>query len=71
MNVPAISARLRQKCAQAALRCVPMLAIMLFGTFAAWGQATTSVRGTISDSSGGSVAGATVTITNSESHRNW
>jgi hypothetical protein len=32
-----------------------------------WGQATTSVRGTITDASGGAVGGATVTITNAES----
>jgi len=33
----------------------------------AWGQATTSVRGTVTDSSGGYVGGATVTLTNPES----
>jgi hypothetical protein len=33
----------------------------------AWGQATTSVRGTITDISGGAVGGATVTITHPES----
>ena len=33
----------------------------------AWGQATTSLRGTVTDSSGGYVAGASVTLTNPES----
>src|SRR5713101_7738238 len=33
----------------------------------AWGQATTSIRGTVTDSSGGYVAGASVTLTNPES----
>ena len=39
---------------------------MIAGTIPCWGQATTSVRGTITDTSGGSVAGATITITNTE-----
>jgi Carboxypeptidase regulatory-like domain len=39
---------------------------MFGGTILCWGQATTSVRGTITDTSGGSVAGATVTVTNTE-----
>src|SRR6202165_424533 len=33
----------------------------------AWGQATTSIRGTVTDSSGGYVGGALVTLTNPES----
>ena len=33
----------------------------------AWGQATTSLRGTVTDSSGGYVVGASVTLTNPES----
>jgi hypothetical protein len=33
----------------------------------AWGQATTSLRGTVTDSSGGYVGGASVTLTNPES----
>src|ERR1700687_2950388 len=33
----------------------------------AWGQATTSIRGTVTDSSGGHVGGASVTLTNPES----
>ncbi len=37
----------------------------LVGT--AWGQATTSLRGTVTDPTGGAVSGATVTLTNTES----
>ena len=33
----------------------------------AWGQATTSIRGTVTDSCGGYVGGASVTLTNPES----
>jgi len=40
---------------------------LLLGTAAAWGQATTSVRGEISDPSGAAVVGAQVTLTNNES----
>ena len=32
-----------------------------------WGQATTSLRGTVTDASGGAVANAAVVLTNSES----
>src|SRR5260370_10371722 len=41
--------------------------IALLGSTAAWGQASTSLRGTISDPSGSTVAGATVVLANSES----
>ena len=42
-------------------------AILLAASPAAWGQATTSVRGTVTDSTGSVIAGATVVITNLES----
>ena len=43
-----------------------LLAVLLSGR-AVWGQATTSVRGTVTDPSGSAVVGATVTIANLES----
>src|SRR5467141_1773489 len=43
-----------------------LLALMMAGT-SAWGQATTSVRGTVVDPSGKAVAGASVVLSNSES----
>jgi hypothetical protein len=43
-----------------------MLAQLIAGSIA-WGQATTSIRGTVTDSSGGYVGGASVTLTNPES----
>src|SRR6266852_373642 len=43
-----------------------LLALLVLGS-SAWGQATTSVRGTVVDPSGKAVAGATVELTNSES----
>jgi len=43
-----------------------LLAQLIFGGMA-WGQATTSIRGTVTDSSGGYVGGASVTLTNPES----
>ncbi len=67
MNVPALCARVPQWRIRKGLRSAAVFAALLVGTITAWGQATTSVRGTITDSSGGSVAGATVTITNTES----
>jgi hypothetical protein len=42
-------------------------AALLLVSVSAWGQATTSVRGTIVDPSGKAVAGATVVLANSES----
>ncbi len=39
----------------------------LIGGGAAWGQATASIRGTVTDTSGGYVGGASVTLTNPES----
>ncbi len=46
---------------------VLLLGSLLASTNTAWGQATTSLRGTITDPSGAAVAGATVTITGEES----
>jgi hypothetical protein len=43
-----------------------LLAQLIAGGIA-WGQATTSLRGTVTDSSGGYVGGASVTLTNPES----
>src|SRR6266852_3970633 len=43
-----------------------LLALLVLGS-SAWGQATTSVRGTVVDPSGKAVAGATVELTNPES----
>jgi hypothetical protein len=45
---------------------VALLALMMMGS-AAWGQATTSVRGSVVDPSGKAVAGASVVLANSES----
>ena len=67
MNVPALCVRVPQWCVRQGLRSAALFAVLLVGTITAWGQATTSLRGTITDSSGGSVAGATVTISNTES----
>jgi hypothetical protein len=44
-----------------------LLVVQLITGGKAWGQATTSIRGTVTDSSGGYVAGASVTLTNPES----
>src|SRR5467141_940601 len=43
-----------------------VLAQLIAGSIA-WGQATTSIRGTVTDSSGGYVGGVSVTLTNPES----
>ncbi len=44
-----------------------VLLALLAGSTIAWGQATTSVRGTVTDPSGSVVAGATVVLANAES----
>ena len=67
MNVSPLCARPLIGCARKGLRLAAALVAMLPATIPCRGQATTSVRGTITDSSGGAVAGATVTITNTES----
>src|SRR5260370_833010 len=46
-----------------------LLVVQLITGGKAWGQATTSIRGTVTDSSGGYVAGASVTLTNPESKK--
>ena len=46
---------------------VLILCALLTCASALWGQATTSLRGTVTDTSGATVAGATVTLTNTES----
>lgn len=66
MNLPSLCARLRTGCVRKASRAAAALLAVIAGTIPCWGQATTSVRGTITDTSGGSVAGATITITNTE-----
>lgn len=45
----------------------PLLLAVLICAAPLWGQATTSLRGVVSDPSGGAVGGATVTLTNTES----
>src|SRR6201984_2269066 len=53
---------------RAVLRAVPMVMLALLACASPlWGQATTSLRGVVSDPSGGAVGGATVTLTNNES----
>jgi len=44
-----------------------ILCALLACAGALWGQATTSLRGTVTDTSGATVAGATVSLTNAES----
>jgi len=51
----------------AAVGAAVALMLLLVCAGAAWGQATTSLRGTVTDPSGGAVSGATVTLTNAES----
>src|ERR1700751_5866967 len=44
-----------------------LLLLLLLSAEALWGQATTSLRGVVSDPSGGAVGGAAVKLTNDES----
>jgi hypothetical protein len=67
MNVPTPHVGFWQWCARRGLLVAAALLGQLVAGSTVWGQATTSVRGTVTDSSGGAVGGATVTITNSES----
>ena len=67
MNAPTPCARIWHPCLSKGLWAAAF-AVMLVFVAAVWGQATTSVRGTITDASGGAVGGATVTITNTELH---
>ena len=57
----------KPKMANRALRVWLAALCLLLVAGAAWGQATTSVRGEISDPSGGAVVGAQVMLTNTES----
>src|SRR5215831_1957430 len=57
----------KPKMAKRALRVWLAALCLLLVAGAAWGQATTSVRGEISDPSGGAVVGAQVMLTNTES----
>ena len=66
MNVQSPCARVRMRCIRKALRAATAFLAMAAGTIPCSGQATTSVRGTITDTSGGSLAGAIITITNAE-----
>src|ERR1700687_3595252 len=52
---------------QSLLAAMLLAGIALVASSAAWGQASTSLRGTITDPSGSAVAGATVVLANSES----
>jgi Carboxypeptidase regulatory-like domain len=56
----------RERIAMAGALALVLLAELIAGGTAR-GQATTSLRGTVTDSSGGYVAGASVTLTNTES----
>ena len=68
MNATARSVGAWLECIRIGFLAVASVAMLFAGVPAARGQATTSLRGTITDSSGGAVGGATVTITNAESH---
>src|SRR5258707_4198092 len=66
-----VSSRIRPACRPPASRilwrtAVALLALLVVGN-SVWGQATTSVRGTVVDPSGKAVAGASVVLANSES----
>src|SRR5260370_37145805 len=48
-------------------RMTSMLVVMLFAASMAWTQATTSLRGTVTDPDGKAVTGANVVLANTES----
>jgi len=56
----------RLACARILRTMTPVLLAMLASVSAAWGQATTSLRGTVTDPSGKAVAGAAVVLSSSE-----
>ena len=62
-SVPATSSGFRQRLLAAML----LAGIALLACATAWGQASTSLRGTITDPSGSTVSGATVVLASSES----
>jgi hypothetical protein len=57
----------RLECARILRTMALVLVAMLTSMSAAWGQATTSLRGTVTDPSSKAVAGANVALSNSES----
>jgi hypothetical protein len=61
-SVPALSLRT----SHSLVATVPLLAILLLASVA-WGQATTSVRGTVTDPGGRAIVGASVVLANPES----
>ena len=54
-------------CTSAWKRMASMLVVMLFAASMAWTQATTSLRGTVTDPDGNAVTGANVVLANAES----
>jgi len=52
------------------LRVVVWILVMGFACSSAWGQATARLTGTVKDASGGTVAGAAVTLTNEATNAN-
>ena len=68
---PRVHMRRTTKSRRTALSILSKIALALFALMlmgdSAWGQATTSVRGTVVDPSGKAVAGASVVLANSES----
>ena len=71
INSPAVSIARRSRALPAwqgiLLTAALALLVFLAGASSAWAQATTSVRGTVTDPSGSAVVGATVTLANPES----
>jgi hypothetical protein len=66
-NMAGLSHLVSRRCSSKAGALTLALLAQLIAGGIAWGQATTSIRGTVTDSSGGYVAGASVTLTNPES----
>ena len=54
-------------CSSSWKRMASMLVMMLLATSLAWTQATTSLRGTVTDPDGKAVTGANVVLANAES----
>ena len=48
-------------------RWAQLVCLLLLSAAAAWGQATTSIRGSVTDPSGGAIVGASVTLVNTDS----
>jgi len=47
-------------------KILPVLLVVFLGTLSSYAQSTTSLRGVITDSSGGVIAGASVTMASTE-----